>query len=131
MLGYFIIFTIVGFVIGSINRYNSQSQSITIIAFISVIWGLSTAIIWGLVSFGEMVLGYFIFNLTYSNKANSLNTTTLNKSVTMNKNDDDLDDLDTTNNILDANLDNSWEAMKAKIDTIEKSRKKSINSKKT
>ena len=60
MLGYFIIFTIVGFVIGSINRYNSQSQSITIIAFISVIWGIATAPIWGLASLGEMALGYFI-----------------------------------------------------------------------
>lgn len=59
MLFYFIIFTIVGLVIAIINK-NNDNQAFTIIIIIAVIWGIFTAPIWGLVSLGEMALGYFI-----------------------------------------------------------------------
>ncbi|MCD4758963.1 MAG: hypothetical protein K8R39_11880 [Arcobacteraceae bacterium] len=59
MLSYFIIFTIVGFVINKINQDN-ESQAFGIIIVVAVIWGIAYAPIWGLASLGEMALGYFI-----------------------------------------------------------------------
>ena len=59
MFFYFIIFSILGFVIGKLNNHN-ESQAFVIILIIAILWGISSAFIWGLVSLGEMALGYFI-----------------------------------------------------------------------
>ncbi len=62
MLIYFFIFSIVGFVIGKLQS-NQQTAFIIIIA-IAILWGISHKPIWGLVSFGELALGYFIATMT-------------------------------------------------------------------
>ena len=58
MLFYFIVFTIVGFIISSVSK--EESSAIGLIIIIAIGWGIATAPIWGLASLGEMALGYFI-----------------------------------------------------------------------
>ena len=58
MLFYFIVFTIVGFIISSVNK--EENVAIGLIIIIAIVWGIATAPIWGLASLGEMALGYFI-----------------------------------------------------------------------
>jgi hypothetical protein len=58
MLFYFIVFTIVGFVISSVAK--DESTTIVLILIIAIVWGITTAPIWGLASLGEMALGYFL-----------------------------------------------------------------------
>jgi len=62
MLMYFIIFSIVGFVIGKFQ--NNQQTAFIIIIAIAVLWGISHKPIWGFVSLGELALGYFIAMMT-------------------------------------------------------------------
>lgn len=62
MLTYFIIFSIVGFVIGKFQ--NNQQTAFIIIIAIAVLWGVSHKPIWGFVSLGELALGYFIAMMT-------------------------------------------------------------------
>lgn len=59
MLHYFIIFTVIGLVLGFALK-DKQEAAITIILGISVIWGLANAIMWGFVTFGELMLGFVI-----------------------------------------------------------------------
>jgi hypothetical protein len=56
MLVYFLIFTLLGFLI----QRNFADKSAIIIISLAVIWGLSSAPIWGLASLGEMFLGKYI-----------------------------------------------------------------------
>lgn len=58
MLTYFIIFSIVGFVIGKLQ--NNQQTAFIIIIGIAILWGISHKPIWGFVSLGELFFGYFI-----------------------------------------------------------------------
>lgn len=58
MLFYFIVFTIVGFIIASTAQ--EESNAIGLIIIIAIGWGIAYAPIWGLASLGEMSLGYFI-----------------------------------------------------------------------
>lgn len=62
MLFYFIVFTIIGIIIDKTNNDN-EGRAIVIIIIIAIIWGIFYAPIWGLVSLGEMALGYFISRL--------------------------------------------------------------------
>lgn len=59
MLGYFITFTAVGFILGVMSLDN-EVTAFGIIVLIAILWGISYAPIWGLVSLGEMALGYMI-----------------------------------------------------------------------
>lgn len=59
MLHYFIIFTAIGLVLGFALK-DKQETAISIIIGISVIWGLTNAIIWGFATFGELMLGYIV-----------------------------------------------------------------------
>jgi len=56
VIKYLIIFTLVGFLLSKFIK----DEKNTFIAFlaVSVIWGLSSAPIWGLVTFGELSLGF-------------------------------------------------------------------------
>lgn len=58
MLMYFIIFSIVGFIIGKSTI--NENNAIGLIILIAIIWSIVYAPIWGLTSLGEMALGYFI-----------------------------------------------------------------------
>lgn len=59
MLKYFILFTVIGFIIGKFNSEN-EKQALVIIIIISIVWGIAYAPIWGLMSLAEMALGYMI-----------------------------------------------------------------------
>lgn len=59
MLHYFIIFTAIGLVLGFALK-DKQETAISIILGISVIWGLTNAVIWGFATFGELMLGFVI-----------------------------------------------------------------------
>ena len=62
MLGYFVLFTVIGFFAATLLR---KEQSIfTTYAVFAAIWGLSNGPIWGLVTFIELTAGFFIFKLT-------------------------------------------------------------------
>ncbi|RLA72438.1 MAG: hypothetical protein DRG78_23855 [Epsilonproteobacteria bacterium] len=58
MIEFFIIFTIIGFTIGSLIR--NKEKALGIIFLIAVVWAIGYSFFWGLVSFAELILGYFI-----------------------------------------------------------------------
>ena len=56
MLKYVIIFSLLGFLL---SKFIEEDKTVFgVFLAISVIWGLSSAPIWGLVTFGELTLGY-------------------------------------------------------------------------
>jgi len=59
MLGYFLIFTLLGFFI---HKYFDKAGEGAIIV-IAIVWGISSGPIWGLASLGEMFLGLYIAKL--------------------------------------------------------------------
>ena len=59
MLMYFIGFTILGFVLGAIMREVEKAAPVIIV--ISILWGLTSAPIWGLAMLGELSLGFYLF----------------------------------------------------------------------
>jgi len=61
MLSYFVAFT----VLGALIRYfiEKPQPSIFINSIIAILWGLSNHAIWGLVTFGELMLGYAAFEV--------------------------------------------------------------------
>jgi uncharacterized membrane protein (Fun14 family) len=61
MLMYFIVFTVIGFIIGTMVK--DIEKSIPIIIGISILWGLIYAPIWGLACLGELSLGFYIFTM--------------------------------------------------------------------
>ena len=67
MLMYFIVFTISGFVIGTLIK--DINRVIPIIVAASILWGLINEPIWGLVTLGELSLGFFIY-LTINKSVN-------------------------------------------------------------
>ena len=69
MLMYFIGFTILGFVLGVTMREVEKAAPVIII--ISILWGLTSAPIWGLATLGELSLGFYIFTMIGQNN-NSL-----------------------------------------------------------
>ena len=56
MLFYFLIFTVLGFII----RRKLNDKGVQVIIILAIVWGLISGPIWGLVSLGEMFLGYYI-----------------------------------------------------------------------
>lgn len=62
MLTYLIIFAIIGFVIA--KTIKEPKKSFLIFLVISIISGFFYAPMWGLVSFAEMALGYFVVYFT-------------------------------------------------------------------
>jgi hypothetical protein len=58
MLGYFIFFSIIGLLLGKLIA--TQKTVFFSIIGISILWGLTSAPIWGLAAFGEMFFGYMI-----------------------------------------------------------------------
>lgn len=68
MLKYFILFTIMGLIIGFVQKNNKVAFSVFFC--IAIFWGISSQVIWGLVSFGEMTFGWFIGMLINNFKNN-------------------------------------------------------------
>ncbi len=58
MFMYFLLFTALGAGLGKFIE--EPKTALTVIIVISALWGLSSQIIWGLVSLGELFLGYFL-----------------------------------------------------------------------
>jgi hypothetical protein len=57
MFIYFLIFTLVGYFIG---RLFTQDKGVILIVVLAVLWGISSAPVWGLASLGEMLLGLYL-----------------------------------------------------------------------
>lgn len=58
MLGYFVLFTAIGFIISILNK--EEDTALGIIVIVAIVWGISSSFLWGVVSLGEMALGYFV-----------------------------------------------------------------------
>jgi hypothetical protein len=56
MFFYFFVFTLIGFLLYQFF----EKRGVIVIIVISIIWGLSSAPVWGLASLGEMFLGFYI-----------------------------------------------------------------------
>ena len=56
MFFYFFVFTLIGFLLYQFF----EKRGVIVIIVISIIWGLSSAPIWGLASLGEMFLGFYL-----------------------------------------------------------------------
>ena len=61
MLIYFIIFCAVGAAIGKFSR--DRKTALAIILGAATLWGVAHMAIWGLVTLGELLLGYFLFDV--------------------------------------------------------------------
>lgn len=57
MLFYFLLFTLAGYFIG---KFFSQDNGVILIVVIAILWGISSAPVWGLASLGEMLLGLYL-----------------------------------------------------------------------
>ena len=62
MLMYFIVFTVIGFIIGIMVK--DLEKSIPVIIGISILWGFVDAPVWGLAALGELSLGFYIFRMS-------------------------------------------------------------------
>lgn len=61
MLGYFLLFVGVGLAIGHFVK--EEKQALIAVVIIALLWGLSHRAIWGLVTLGELLLGYVVFKV--------------------------------------------------------------------
>lgn len=61
MLIYFFVFALLGFFIG---KQLAKDKGIGLIILLAVLWGISSAPVWGLASLGEMFLGFYIAQLS-------------------------------------------------------------------
>ena len=67
MLLYFIMFSGIGLAIGKF--VNDRKVALGIILGIAVLWGLGHRSIWGFVTLGELLLGYFLFDVFLRDKS--------------------------------------------------------------
>jgi len=58
MLGYFILFLVIGFIASKVIA--EEKTTFIIFMVISVGWGISFGPIWGLVTFGELAAGFVL-----------------------------------------------------------------------
>ena len=61
MLIYFVIFCLSGVAIGKF--INDRKIALSIILGLALLWGIAYMAIWGLVTVGELLLGYFLFDI--------------------------------------------------------------------
>ena len=69
MLMYFLLFVGVGLAIGHFVK--EQKQALVVALFIAVFWALSSRVIWGFVTLGELLLGYLIYEIFFANRVES------------------------------------------------------------
>lgn len=69
MLMYLIIFSAIG---AGIKYFIAEEKvAIGIIIGLSILWGLSHQAIWGFVTLGELLLGYFVYGIVSKSKGSS------------------------------------------------------------
>lgn len=61
MLAYILIFSLLGFLIG---RLLSRNNGVILIVSLAILWGISSAPVWGLASLGEMFVGFYVSQMT-------------------------------------------------------------------
>ncbi len=66
MFWYFLLFTGVGIAIGHFVK--EQKQALITAIVIATLWGLSSRAIWGFVTLGELLLGYFVYVIFIAKK---------------------------------------------------------------
>ena len=59
MLSYFLVFTLLGLIVG---RLIVKDKAALLLVVVSIFWGVSSGPIWGLATFGELFLGFYIAN---------------------------------------------------------------------
>jgi hypothetical protein len=64
MLGYFVLFLIIGFFVAKV--VSSERKTFFIFIVIAIGWAIGFGVVWGLVSFGELCAGYAINKITSS-----------------------------------------------------------------
>ena len=64
MLFYFFVFTLLGFLLYQFFK----KRAVIVIIVISIIWGFSSATVWGLASLGEMFLGFYLTQMIKKGK---------------------------------------------------------------
>jgi hypothetical protein len=67
MIQYFLLFTGIGFLLS--KTIKSEKNGFLVAITISIIWGLSSQPIWGLVTLGELLLGILLNRVIYPNKS--------------------------------------------------------------
>ena len=77
MLIYFIIFCAVGAAIGKFSR--DRKTALAIILGAAMLWGISHMAIWGLVTLGELLLGYFLYDVFLKETHSAIETEDENK----------------------------------------------------
>jgi hypothetical protein len=60
LLFYFLLFTLAGYLIG---KFFTQDKGVIIIVVFAILWGISSAQVWGLASLGEMLLGLYLYKI--------------------------------------------------------------------
>jgi hypothetical protein len=58
--------TAIGFAVGFLKK--DKKTTLGILVAIAIIWGLMHQVIWGFVALGELLLGYFMYELVKNNK---------------------------------------------------------------
>jgi len=66
MILYFLLFTGVGFLIA--KSIESERNGFFIAVVVSIIWGMSSQPIWGLVTLGELLLGFMLEKVIFKDK---------------------------------------------------------------
>ena len=66
MFRYFLVFTGVGIAIGHLVK--DQRQALITVVVIATLWGLASRAIWGFVTLGELLLGYFVYVISLPRK---------------------------------------------------------------
>jgi len=65
MFLYFVLFTSVGFIVSSFSS-NNENQIFISFVVIAILWAFIAGFIWGIVAFGEMFVGYFIYKTLFN-----------------------------------------------------------------
>lgn len=61
MFFYFVVFMVIGLGLGKLVP--NKKVALSLVVVLSIFWGLSHKEIWGLVTLGELLLGYFLFDV--------------------------------------------------------------------
>ena len=66
MITYFVLLTAIGFAVGFLKK--DKRTTLGILVIIAIVWGLMHQFIWGFVALGELLLGYFVYDIIEGDK---------------------------------------------------------------